>query len=130
MGAAAAFAPGMDTDTSGNTLGCRQYHTGAAAGDAVTHCPHAGPSGGGACGAICEGFCDVATVVCPNEFKDKASCTTSCEGWTSNMMPYNTSFTSGNTTECRLYHLSVAATDATQAMTHCPHTITQSPTCM
>src|SRR5262245_2561842 len=45
-----AFKVGTAMDTSGNTLGCRQYHAGAAAGDPNTHCPHAGPGGDGMCG--------------------------------------------------------------------------------
>lgn len=39
-------------DTGGNTLECRIYHGGApAASGAAEHCPHAGPTGGGVCGA-------------------------------------------------------------------------------
>lgn len=37
--------------TDGDTVQCRLYHASAAIGDAVTHCPHAGASGGGVCGA-------------------------------------------------------------------------------
>jgi hypothetical protein len=33
---------GKDGDTSGNTLQCRIYHTGAAATDPALHCPHTG----------------------------------------------------------------------------------------
>jgi hypothetical protein len=45
----AGFPVGTPSDTSGNTLGCRTYHAGAAVGDPATHCSHAGPSGGGVC---------------------------------------------------------------------------------
>jgi DNA mismatch repair ATPase MutL len=38
----AAFAVGETTDTMGDTLGCRIYHTTAAVADPTTHCPHAG----------------------------------------------------------------------------------------
>ena len=38
--------------TDGNTVACRIYHGGApAVMDAAEHCPHAGPSGDGVCGA-------------------------------------------------------------------------------
>lgn len=38
--------------TDGNTIACRIYHGGAPAVSApAEHCPHAGPSGGGVCGA-------------------------------------------------------------------------------
>lgn len=40
---------GTDGDTSGDTLQCRVYHTGAAATDPATHCAHGGASGGGVC---------------------------------------------------------------------------------
>lgn len=46
-----AWPAGADTDTTGNTLGCRLYHVGVAAGDPATHCGHAGPTGGSVCGA-------------------------------------------------------------------------------
>ena len=38
----AGFACGASGDTEGNTLGCRIYHTGAAATAPADHCPHAG----------------------------------------------------------------------------------------
>jgi hypothetical protein len=128
--AAAAVPAGMDADMAGNTLGCRVYHSGAAASDAATHCPHAGPGGDGACGSICEGFCDIAVKTCATEWPDKAACMTACAAFPAAGMKYNTSFTAGNTVECRLYHLSVAATDAASATTHCPHTKVDSSTCM
>lgn len=45
----AAWTAGTAGDTTGNTLGCRIYHTLAAATAATTHCPHAGWLGGGVC---------------------------------------------------------------------------------
>ena len=41
--------PGNVADVGGDTVGCRLYHAGAAMADAATHCPHAGPGGGGVC---------------------------------------------------------------------------------
>ena len=42
--------PGNLADTAGDTVGCRLYHGGAPAmSDPMTHCPHAGPGGGGVC---------------------------------------------------------------------------------
>lgn len=46
---AATYEIGMPTMTSGNTIGCRTYHAGAAMADPATHCSHAGPTGGGVC---------------------------------------------------------------------------------
>lgn len=45
----AAWYPGTKEDTAGDTVGCRDYHAGAAMADAMLHCPHAGPGGGGVC---------------------------------------------------------------------------------
>lgn len=44
---------GTEGATSGNTIACRIYHAGVAAGAgmAASHCPHVGPSGGAVCGA-------------------------------------------------------------------------------
>ena len=42
---------------------------------------------------------------------------------------YDAGDSSGNTLACRLYHLTVAATDAGSAATHCPHTVADSPVC-
>jgi hypothetical protein len=50
--ACAGFAAGAAGATSGDSLACRQYHVGLAttsSANADTHCPHAGPSGGGIC---------------------------------------------------------------------------------
>ena len=40
---------GSPTDLAGDTVQCRIAHARAADADAALHCPHAGPSGGGAC---------------------------------------------------------------------------------
>lgn len=45
----AGWTMGTQSDTTGNTLGCRVYHAIAAVGNAALHCPHAGFLGGGVC---------------------------------------------------------------------------------
>jgi hypothetical protein len=45
----ATWYQGFDGQTDGDTVGCREYHAGVAIGDPDTHCPHAGPGGGGVC---------------------------------------------------------------------------------
>jgi hypothetical protein len=120
LGSCAHFTEGALGETSGNTLGCRIYHTEAAQGDAEAHCEHAGPGGGSMCGATsCEGFCSIAPVVCPMEWKAN-TCANNCAAIAS-VPPYSVAST-GNTIECRLYHATIAATDAASATTHCPHT--------
>lgn len=49
MATCATWYPGSDADVDGHTIGCHSYHANAAVGDPATHCPHAGPGGGGVC---------------------------------------------------------------------------------
>lgn len=49
MAECSTWYPGAETDVSGHTVGCHSYHANAAVSDAETHCPHAGPGGGGIC---------------------------------------------------------------------------------
>jgi hypothetical protein len=128
MGSCAALPPGMAADMKGDTLGCRTYHAGAAKMDPATHCVHAGPGGAGVCGMDCEGFCDIATATCKTEWPDKAACMTACGKFTPGP-GYSTATTSGDTLDCRLYHLTVAASSAANATTHCPHTAVMSSVC-
>lgn len=121
------FAPGTAADMAGNTLGCRAYHATAAA-TGVVHCPHAGPSGDGICGANCEGFCSVAATACPTAFATTAACMTACAGFTGVAGHYTSmGSTSGNTFNCREYHLTAATADPA---THCGHIVAASPVCM
>ena len=123
------FAAGTLGEMTGNTLGCRVYHTEAAlTDDPMVHCEHAGPGGGTQCGAtICEAFCTVAPTVCPTQWGGNGgqSCANKCPG-VSSVPPYSINST-GDTIECRLYHLTVATVDPGL---HCPHTDDQnSATC-
>jgi hypothetical protein len=81
MADCAVFPLGKSTDATGNTLGCRTYHAGAAKADPKTHCQHAGPGGAGVCGANCDGLCQLALKWCvgPNQvYRDAADCMTRC----------------------------------------------------
>lgn len=141
MGTCAAFAPGALGDTSGNTLGCRIYHGGAAKADPATHCGHAGPTGGdkdvadtngGPCGEGCDAFCDLAVKACAGQagaYADKPACMTDCKSFKADAADYSTADTSKNDFGCRMYHLTVAAKDATSAATHCAHIQSASPVC-
>jgi hypothetical protein len=113
---------------SGNTLACRLWHAGQAATNAAVHCPHAGPTGGGVCGSYCDNYCDLNVANCgaaPNQnFADRATCMTACTGAafaTTGVV----NATSGNTIQCRIWHLGQAATNAA---THCPHARVESVT--
>lgn len=130
----AAFPVGTAADTSGNTQGCRQYHAGAAMAAPTVHCVHAGPSGGGACGTPCEGFCSIQDAACTGAlaagYGTGAACNTACTAaFATNIGTYSATVTGGNSLACRLYHLTVAASSAANATIHCPHTSAVSATC-
>jgi hypothetical protein len=144
LGSCAAFPPGKPGDKMGHSLACRAYYAAAAkTSDSPTACIHAGPTGGdkdqtdntlGDCGNACEGFCDIALKVCagPNPvFKDRADCQAACMAIPPLKMAYSITdnIQATNNLGCRTYHLTVAATDAASAATHCPHIGLASPTC-
>jgi hypothetical protein len=114
---AAAWPAGATGDQSGNTIGCRLYHAGAAAADPVTHCPHAGPTGGDVCGTWCDNYCQLMAKNCTgaNAVYTAAMCMSKCA-----MIPTsgNVNDTTGDSIQCRIYHLGAAATDP---VLHCPH---------
>jgi hypothetical protein len=118
---AEAWEAGVDNATqSGDTLGCRQYHAGAAGmtGMPDVHCPHAGPTGGTVCGDVCQVYCDNLEKNCTGanvQYPDRASCETACAA-----MPVGTpADTMGDTAYCRVYHSGVPA--YSDALTHCAH---------
>jgi hypothetical protein len=140
------------TDMTGNTLGCRIYHSGASKADPAGHCAHAGPGGdvigaipeyctvnSGVAGGVCESFCNIEIAVCGSidqprtlargmitpRYQNLAACKTACAGFDTTMA-YRVNAT-GNTLACRLYHVTNAALFAAQdnaatASNHCGHT--------
>jgi hypothetical protein len=124
----AAFPPGAVGASSGNSLECRAHHASLAQSGPATHCVHAGPSGGGACGSTCEGLCTLVIHACTGDNLAYASldeCMTACAAF-DDSEPYDVSDVGGNTLACRLYHAAVATADP---VTHCPHTRPVSSTC-
>jgi hypothetical protein len=79
---------GMDVqDQTKDTLACRRWHGYYAFDNAeVTHCPHAGPSGDGHCGAtICTVYCSTLARGCEQQFgkefpKGQSQCIDACKG--------------------------------------------------
>ncbi len=134
----ASFPAGELGDVSGDTLGCRIYHGGAAAADPATHCGHAGPSGGdqdpadaapGPCGDACEAFCDLAQASCTaanSQYADDAACLADCKTFAPSAAAFDVSDASSNDYNCRLYHLTAAALDPAG---HCAHVTSSSPVC-
>jgi hypothetical protein len=117
---------GADTDTGGDTLGCRVYHLGVAGGDPDTHCVHAGPTGGDACGNYADDFCAQMNYTCFGNYSSAADCVKLVNYKDSNnvwLIPrdgVNHFNTSGNSLQCRFYHLYAGLTLADTG-THCPH---------
>ena len=119
----AAWPEGEEGDMGGiNSVHCRIYHAGAAAEDAATHCPHAGPDGGGVCvdpppPTPCEIYCDLTATNCTEDnaitYGDEG-CLADCAAWPEG----EEGDVAGNTTQCRIYHAGAAADDAGL---HCPH---------
>lgn len=113
---------GALNETVGDSLGCRLYHvTVAGMGDAATHCPHAGPNGGGVCAAMdapsCADYCAEYLANCKddlNAYVDEADCLAQCGAW----YPGTGADTVGDTVGCRDYHAGAAMADAAL---HCPH---------
>jgi hypothetical protein len=116
-----AFPVGLDTDVGGNTLGCRAYHAGAAPTNTSLHCPHAGPSGGGVCGSICEAYCNLTKFGCNGTntlYPSHDSCMAVCA-----KMYQNGSIgdLSGNTVQCRVSHAAQAAASYASANSRCSY---------
>lgn len=136
----AHFEPGLPDDTSQDSLSCRAYHATAAAGDPSFHCRHAGPLGGGTCGTEpCAPYCLLDFVLCgslptPPFVGGENGCRSECIGKFNYLTAGDAgdiTFESGNTLNCRLYHLESAynPTSSSAVTTHCPHTGTVSATC-
>jgi hypothetical protein len=135
MAACAAFPVGLAADTSGNTLGCRVYHSGAPAMmDPATHCVHAGPGGDktsaaapGTCGDACTSFCEIEIKACGvtgdaggfGQYASQTDCVTKCANFNKVNLYGVTS--KGDSLACRLYHATNAAITGMQNP-HCAHT--------
>jgi hypothetical protein len=138
MTACPIFEPGTTdtTDTMDDTLGCRIYSALAAAGDPGYQCRRAGPAGGGHCGDPCEAFCNLDTAYCappnPVAYSSVGACDAACK---KGGFPYLTgavgdlTLESGDTLNCRIYHLEAAMQSGSAASFHCPHTEAVSPVC-
>jgi serine/threonine-protein kinase len=132
-----AFEIGVTVgDTATGTLGCRLFHANAAESAPADHCRSAGPLGGRHCGKDpCEPFCALAVTYCapPKAVPYPGGvpeCQAACKSY-----PYlvgnagDTTLESGNTLNCRLWHLETAYTSDDFGMFHCSHTKRVSSTC-
>ena len=123
---AGGWSAGAEDDTSGNTIGCRHEQARSARaleGEALAEsCQAAGPSGADVCGSWCENYCHLAINNCTAEnelYASAVDCGAACS-----TLPERGSAgdSSGNTVQCRIYHLGVAGSAGDEsAGVHCPH---------
>lgn len=109
--------------TKAPSLACRQYYAGnPALTDPAAYCTAAGPFGGGLCGDRCTAFCQVTLSACTPDAGDAPyattpDCTTACAAFS-----FRDAGTdgggegidgpaTGDTLNCRLFHLREAAVD-------------------
>jgi len=130
LAACPLFPEGTAGDTVGNSLNCRLTQALRASSEPVTYCTWAGPGGNGQCGSNCEGFCTLMSKSCTptttsadgDYFANDEQCMAACAALPS-VGPYcatSKSVTSGNSLECRLYHVA-AGIYADDPDVHCPH---------
>lgn len=122
---------GTTDNPTGNTIACRNAQAELAASFAIaersSYCSIAGPAGtltGGAteCGSPCDAYCALMSRVCPTYFgsilgNDLGTCKATCSQLP-DLGEYSTAIVSGNSVQCRIYHVNAAAKDPA---THCPH---------
>lgn len=129
------FPPGDPDDLTENSLNCRTIHTivgSTTPQDADGHCLHCGIYGYGGCGNPCDPFCTIAMDWCGRTaagapFADMADCQAKCATWEDAPGPtmvgvlYSSNGpTTGNTRDCRQYHLTTALRSKADREIHCP----------
>jgi hypothetical protein len=128
--------PQTDPNAKADDITCRTQHAGLAAtakaaSDAAgvtLHCKHAGPTGFQVCGqSFCDVYCDLQVRNCSTtnplftgtaNFASRDACETACVA-ASFATTGTVGATSGNTVQCRIWHLGKAQAGPA---THCPHT--------
>jgi hypothetical protein len=135
LAACPLFPLGTTDDTVGNSLSCRLTQARRASSEPVTYCTWAGPGGDGQCGSNCEGFCTLMAATCTptttsastDYFESVEACLSACPVIPTSG-PYcatSRSVTSGNSLECRLYHVA-AGIYSDDSFVHCPHAMGES----
>ncbi len=99
-----------------NTVECRAQKAAIAVTtkEPASDCPSAGPFGIGACGSTCEAYCSLLAQLCPAEVAAVTDCTQSCKALAESKVYDLSKLTSGDTLECRIHYLTLAAGDPEQ----------------
>jgi len=118
---------GTADDMTGDTRGCRAYHSGAPAlADPALHCPHGGPYGSGVCapdgGDQCDVFCGLIQAICTGgdqQYATLADCVVECSALSDATTPFVADpAVVSDSFQCRGYHLTAASLDPA---VHCAH---------
>jgi hypothetical protein len=125
--------PGDELEPGGNTVACRISQLNNAEQDSEADsisgfCAAAGPGGNGKCGSNCVDYCALYVQACSgaqaalvaNQYADQDLCVSHCKGLTDTpKVSLQSSYTmGGDNLQCRLAHLSAAAS---APETHCGH---------
>lgn len=122
--AVCAYLPeGQEGDRDVNTASCRLRAATVAKDEIPHYCPIAGPGGNGSCGGNCESLCALREAVCADfASTSQAACLKECTGL-DDLGSFSTDVSEGQYqgphVQCRLYHVSAAATDDPEQ--HCLH---------
>lgn len=123
-----------------DSLGCRMSYALQAAQAPEPNCRFAGLTGGGKCGKdLCSHFCQVDIARCntapvntPAYDAGASECASQCAGYTYLGVDSGAELNgmeSGNTLNCRIWHLNNAMGVTSKGVFHCPHTAQVSMTC-
>lgn len=115
-----ALEPGLNSDQTQNTVGCRMYHTFNSLIDS-SHCAHTGPGGDGHCltdedhteTGNCESYCGLLKKACESDFDakfdDQPACQAECMKLDGSVANSGYSISAkGNNVQCRLLNVSRA----------------------
>ena len=119
--------PGQDS------VKCREDEAIHAATD-PSHCPAAGPLGGGKCGADrCNAFCQFVVPFCATStappYTGQPDCRLECATYAFDADAGDIQQQQGDTLNCRTYHIEAAYQGGSAINVHCPHTGKVSATC-
>ncbi|MEZ4224155.1 MAG: hypothetical protein R3B13_24615 [Polyangiaceae bacterium] len=80
----------------------------------ASDCPGAGPYGLGTCGSICQAYCSLLEALCPAQASAVKDCESSCTALEASGVYDLSKIAKGDTLECRIHHLTLAAQDASE----------------
>jgi hypothetical protein len=123
----ATFTPGALDDEAVDTLGCRQSLLTRGVSLKDVNCQSVGPAGS-VCGSACDLYCNTLSQVCLEQFATfQGDCLAACAKIPSCGDYVADGLRDDNSMQCRIFHLTSAASDA---VTHCQHAIGAKENCL